>query len=92
MRSKEKAKVQTQADGSQKAEKYGRQKAEKVCSKRAKEKVAKAGSKRAKVRVYGRWMTSWASLASSNNHHRKDGCRKTHGEAMILGGVMASDC
>ena len=87
--------MQTQEDGSQKAEKDGRQKAEMAGSRRAKEKVAKAGSKQAKAKVSGRLTTSWASgVSSSNIRRRKDrssGRRKTHGEAMKLGGNRASD-
>ena len=88
---KGKGKVQTQEDGSQKVEKDGRQKAEKAGSKRAKVKVAKVRSRMAKVRVCGRWMTSWASEVSSNSRHRKGGGHKTHGEATMLGGSRAWD-
>ena len=90
--------MQTQEDGSKKAERDGRQKEEMVGNRMAKEKVAKAGSRRAKAKVYGRLMTSWASgtssISSSSSRRRKDrnrGSRKRHGEAMKIGGKTALD-
>ena len=87
--------MQTQEDGSQAAEKDGRQKAEMAGNRRAKEQVAKAGSRRAKAKVYGRLTTSWASgISNINSRRRKErssGHRKTHGEAMNLGGNSALD-
>ena len=76
------------------AEKDGSQKEEMAGNKRTKERVAKAGSRRAKAKVCGRLMTSWASGNSSSSRRRKDrnsGSRKIHGGAMKIGGKTALD-
>ena len=52
-----------------------------------------AKRERKKVKVYGRWMISWANGVSSshNSSHRKGGSHKMHGEAMSNSGSRASD-